>query len=112
MLTDGTVIRAYGAPLPGHVLSTGDGRWGGPHHLRLPSHWAGMETDVCDPGQRTGKTPGDAKSPGETPGHPGVPRGEPRETTAPAHGAGPCLADGCHLRAGALHKVPYSHLMR
>jgi hypothetical protein len=40
-------------PLPGHVASSSDGRWGGPHHLHLPSHQIDMERSTCDLGQCT-----------------------------------------------------------
>jgi hypothetical protein len=60
MLTDGTVTRTEGAPFLGHVPSSGDGRWGEPLHLRLPSHQTGVERSVDNPERRIGKTPGNA----------------------------------------------------
>jgi hypothetical protein len=99
-----------GAPLEGHVASSGDERLGGPRHSHLPSYRIDMERSTCGPRQRTGKTQGDAQSPGETSEHPRVSRGGRRVTTVLAHGAGLYLAGGRYLQAGAPHYAPHSQL--
>jgi hypothetical protein len=98
MLTDGAMTRPEGAPLQGHVLSSRIGRWGEPRHLRLPSHRTAVERSA-------GKTPGDAQSPGETSGHPGVPQGGSRAPTVLAYDAGPRLAGGCHLQPRGMRRA-------
>jgi hypothetical protein len=60
VLSDNVATKIEGASLQGHVASSGDGRWGGPRHPHLPSHRIDMERSACGPGQRTGKTSGDA----------------------------------------------------
>jgi hypothetical protein len=102
MLTDGAVTRIEGAPLPGHVPSSNNGRWGEPCHLCLRSHWIGVERSADDPERCTGKILDNAQSPREISGHPGVPRGGSQASTVLAHNAGPRLAGGRHLQTWAM----------
>jgi hypothetical protein len=105
VLTDCAVTRTEGAPLPGHVPSSSNGRWGRSRHLRLPSHRTRMKRSADDPERRIGKTPGNAQSPGGTSGHPGVPRRRSRAPTVLAHDAGPCPVGGRHLQPRTIHRA-------
>jgi hypothetical protein len=102
VLTDGAVIMTEGAPLPGHVLSSGNGRWGAPLTPPVTSDRRGEERRRPRTAHR--KDPERCTELGETSGHPRVPLGGSRSPTVQAHNAGPRLAGGRHLQPRAMHK--------